>query len=305
MRKVIRCMLTAIFAITLIMAMSGLASAKTYTNFQSVHISETQPAKCGDYYFAYNGMDGCNYVGTSESKINKKTSLPDDFWCDGNYAFYIDVKAKKLYSYNLAERKRTSLKSLTSYTADNMEIVGGYKKLIYLTYTDYDAMTYKSYCYNRTAKTWKCVSSGSEILAMKDGYVVTHTGYSGSPEPISLTLRKIGSTGSLSKVKTLTSTGMQPQFIGSYLYYVYYPNKYKDGGAKMNKAIIKRCKTDGSGLVSLGTFTNTDDHIIMVYNITSKYCYVKKLAGDESYPWKIYKYTYATKELKYVKKSQY
>lgn len=261
-------------------------------------------AKSGKYYFKY--IDGNVYISKKRNSGYKWTPIEGaEVYTNGHHAFYVQNNA--LYKYIFSSGKEIRLKRFSkqdpsdSFQTDYFYINDIYGSQIFVqkTYTGSGTWTHTIYSYNIKTKKYKKVLSNCVIIARYDKYVVGRNRVDTSGGPVPLTLYRIKGS-KFEKIKRLSSSGRNATFVDKKLYYVEYPNYWTTG----TKAVLYRCNLDGSGRKKLGVFsispsTEYDNHTqlyhLQVSNITSKSCEISTIEGR-------FRYTYATKKLKKLKR---
>ncbi|MBQ9387404.1 MAG: leucine-rich repeat protein [Lachnospiraceae bacterium] len=196
--------------------------------------------KSGQVRFDYNGVIDGITIGTHKYELtlsNGKlvSGFPDEtFAFDGNYVmsngsvrYYIENKA--LYTQDAGSGKKTRLINLGSFFSSDtkMTLSYAYKNYVYLTYTDWDNEKVATYVFNTKNNSLKKIANDIAIVEYYGYYVVTYSGYLESEAISDISLYKINSNGSLSKMKTIAESGFAASCIDNKLFYL--SVSYNDG----------------------------------------------------------------------------
>ena len=216
--------------------------------------------KSGKVQFDYNGVIDGITIGTHKYELtlsNGKlvSGFPDEtFAFDGNYVmsngsvrYYIENKA--LYTQDAGSGKKTRLINLGSFFSSDtkMTLSYAYKNYVYLTYTDWDNEKVATYVFNTKNNSLKKIANDIAIVEYYGYYVVTYSGYLESEAISDISLYKINSNGSLSKMKTIAESGFAASCIDNKLFYL--SVSYNDGAVWT----MCSCNYDGTGTQAHGS----------------------------------------------------
>jgi hypothetical protein len=259
--------------------------AKAATSYSYVYLDPNKVVKSGNYYFKYN-FD-TNKTGISTKKDGKYTDTPltTYFYSNGKQCYYMKNE-NVLCKYVFSSHKSTKIKTFKADSNGYYIIGASYGNFLFMNDEKYEG-TPSSYAYNLKTGKLKKISSDSAITDAYGGYVVTHGG-TVTDLANEVILYKLKSDGSLKKVKVLGKYVRYETFAGGKLFY----SSYKEDGSSFDSTEVSlySAKKDGSSTKKLATFKSSDGLDVVVFNITSKKCYVNMDSTT-------YIYTYSTKKL--------
>lgn len=247
-------------------------------------MNQTKTVKSGQYYFKAVNYTQV-YMAKGKNGAYKATPISLYSFVNDRQAFY--VKSNALYKYVFAAGKEQKLKTLPTGVEQGYTVSAVQGQKVYLNMGSFPKWRYVLYSYHTGTRKLKKEMDDCSILCRYGNYVVAQKEYRTDVSPYTLTIYKLGSSG-LKKVKTLTSRGFNPVFIGSRLYYASYSGKY------MNKVTLYSCNAKGGSSKKLGVFETKDQYgSVVVTQITAKKCRIN-ISGVN------YEYTYKTKKTKKV-----